>query len=202
MDVTDLLPVIQQRRSVRRYATEPVQNELLETLLQAAVWAPSAHNRQPWRFAVLQSDAQKECLADAMGDRFRADRLAAGDPPEAVAQDMERSRQVLTQAPALLLCCMSMADMDRYPDARRAQAERTMAIQSVALAAQNLLLVAHAAGLGACWRCAPLFCPDTVRETLQLPADWEPQAIISIGYAAEAGRPPERRPLTEVVQWI
>ncbi|MDP7259855.1 MAG: nitroreductase family protein [Anaerolineales bacterium] len=202
MDVTDLLPVIQQRRSVRRYATEPVPGDLIETLLRAAVWAPSAHNRQPWRFSVLQSHAQKEQLAAAMGERLRADRLAAGDPPETVAQDVERSRQGLTQAPALLLFCMSMAEMDRYADARRAQAERTMAIQSVALAAQNLLLTAHAAGLGACWRCAPLFCPDTVRETLSLPSDWEPQALITIGYPAEAGSPSERRSLADVVQWI
>ena len=77
-----------------------------------------------------------------------------------------------------------------------------MAIQSVALAAQNLLLTAHAAGLGACWRCAPLFCPDTVRETLSLPSDWEPQALITIGYPAEAGSPSERRSLADVVQWI
>ncbi len=202
MDVTDLLPVIQQRRSVRRYATEPLPGDLIETLLRAAVWAPSAHNRQPWRFSVLQSHAQKEQLAAAMGERLRADRLAAGDPPETVAEDVERSRQSLMQAPVLLLCCMSMEDMDRSPDARRAQAERTMAIQSVALAAQNILLAAHAAGLGACWRCAPLFCPDTAREILQLPADWEPQALITIGYPAETGSPPERRSLADVVQWI
>jgi F420 biosynthesis protein FbiB-like protein len=202
VDATDLLSLIQHRRSVRRYDAEPVPSELLEILLEAAVWAPSAHNRQPWRFVVLQSCAQKEQFAAALGERLRADRLAAGDPPEIVAQDVERSRQSLTQASVLLLCCMSMADVDRSPDARRAQAERTMAIQSVALAAQNLLLAAHAAGLGACWRCAPLFCPDTARETLQLPADWEPQALISIGYPAEAGSSPQRRPLTEVVQWL
>lgn len=197
----DLLPSIEQRRSIRRYTEDQIPRELLLTLLQAASWAPSAHNRQPWRFVVVQGIGQKEELAAAMGERLRVDRLAAGDAPEDVEQDVERSRQVLTGAPVLVLLCMSMAEMDKYPDARRAHAEWTMAVQSVALAAQNLLLTAHAAGLGACWRCAPLFCPDTVRETLQLPVDWEPQALISIGYPAELGRAPQRRPLSEVMRW-
>ena len=74
-----------------------------------------------------------------------------------------------------------MADMDQYPDDRRQQAERVMAVQSVALAAQNLLLAAHAEGLGACWMCAPLFCPDVVRDALALPEDWEAQALIHAG---------------------
>jgi len=200
--VTDLLPVIQQRRSVRSYAPDPVPCGLLKTLLQAAAWAPSAHNRQPWRLAVVQGLGQKKELAAAMGTRLRADRLAAGDPSEAVEKDVERSRQSLMQPPVLLLFCMTMTEMDRYPDERRSQAEWTMAVQSVALAAQNLLLAAHAAGLGACWRCAPLFCPETVRETLELPVDWEPQALISLGYPADAGKPPKRRPLTEVVRWL
>ena len=51
-----------------------------------------------------------------------------------------------------------------------------MAVQSTAMAVQNMLLLAHAEGLAACWMCAPLFCPDTVRAALDLPADWQPQA--------------------------
>jgi len=75
--------------------------------------------------------------------------------------------------------------MDSYADARRNHAEYLMATQSVAMAVQNMLLAAHASGLGACWMCAPLFVPETVREVLQLDADWEPQALITLGYAAE-----------------
>ena len=61
-----------------------------------------------------------------------------------------------------------------------------MAAQSVAMAGQNVLLAAHALGLGACWLCAPLFCPEVVRETLALPLDWQPQGLITAGYPAEA----------------
>ncbi len=75
----------------------------------------------------------------------------------------------MTGAAALVLAAVSMIDMDIYPDQRRSQAEWTMAVQSTALACQNLLLAAHQAGLGACWMCAPLFVPELVRNVLQLP---------------------------------
>jgi nitroreductase len=84
---------------------------------------------------------------------------------------------------------MTMADMDRYPDPKRRRAEWTMATQSLALAGQNLLLAAHAEGLGACWLCAPLFCPEVVRAALGLPEDWEPQAFISLGWPDEGPQP-------------
>ena len=90
--------------------------------------------------------------------------------------------------------------MDCYPDARRAEAERLMAIQSTAMAAQNLLLLAHAEGLGACWMCAPLFCADTVKLTLDLPSDWHPQALITLGLPASAGRRRERRAVADIVR--
>jgi coenzyme F420-0:L-glutamate ligase/coenzyme F420-1:gamma-L-glutamate ligase len=98
------------------------------------------------------------------------------------------------------VACFTLDDMDRYPDARRAAAERLMAVQSTAMAVQNLLLLAHAEGLGACWMCAPLFCPDTVRAALDLPADWEPQALITLGTPAAPGRRRERRAIAEIMR--
>ena len=87
-----------------------------------------------------------------------------------------------------------MEDMDSYPDELRQRNEWVMAVQSTAMAAQNLLLAAHAAGLGGCWMCAPLFCPDLVVETLELPTHWQPQALLTIGYPAEE-KVKRRRPL-------
>lgn len=196
-----LLNLIQSRRSIRRYTAEPVTPELLERLLTAATWAPSAHNRQPWRLVVMREVGAKVQFADAMSERLRADRLADGDLPEAIEQDVARSQTRITGAPVVILLCLTLADMDHYPDERRTQAERLMAVQSVAMAAQNLLLAAHAEGLGACWLCAPLFCPDTVRAALALPDDWEPQALITLGYPANVGKLPMRRPLDELTVW-
>jgi len=191
---------MRQRRSIRRYRAEPLPPGLIERLVDAARWAPSAHNRQPWRFAILQDTPRKKRLAAAMGERLRADRLADGDSATAIEQDVARSHARITSAPAVIAACYTLADMDAYPDTQRAEAERLMAIQSTAMAVQNLLLLAHAERLGACWMCAPLFCPETVASALDLPTGWAPQALITIGYPATAGRDRERRGVAEIVR--
>ena len=188
------------RRSIRRYQPIPVPREKIDQILTAATWAPSAHNRQPWRFVVITGQDTKEQLASAMGDQLRADLTADHVPQAIIEKDTARSYQRITAAPALILLCLNMVDMDSYPDQKRARNEWLMAVQSTAMAGQNLLLAAHQSGLAACWMCAPLFCPDVVQETLDLPADWEPQGLITIGYAAET-KEKTRKPLADHVRF-
>jgi len=193
--------LVKSRRSIRRYRPEPVPQAVLARLLEAAIWAPSAHNRQPWRFVVLTDPACKEHLAREMGNRLRVDRSRDGVLPELIDQDVSRSYARITDAPAVILVCLTMAEMDHYPDPLRRQAEYMMAVQSTAMAVQNLLLAAYVEGVGACWMCAPLFCPEVVRDALSLPGDWEPQALITLGLPANAGKPPRRYPLESRVRW-
>lgn len=187
-----IMDVIRTRRSIRHYINQPISQELIDQLLEAATWAPSAHNRQPWRFAVITTQAAKNRLADRMGERLRSDRLRDGDPIEAIDRDVNRSRERIVTAPVVIVACLSMIDMDHTPDDRRNSIERAMAMQSVAASIQNLLLAAHDLGLGACWMCAPLFCPNVVRDALDLPDDWEAQALITIGYPADEGKRGDR----------
>lgn len=188
------------RRSLRRYRPEPVPRAILLELLHNAIYAPSAHNRQPWRFAVSDSPERKHALASAMGDRLRRDLAADGAPADVIEADAARSYERITSAPAVIVLCLTLADMDDYPDTVRAHHEWTMAVQSVAMAGQNLLLSAHAAGLGACWMCAPLFCPDVVCQALELPPEWQPQGLITLGFPAQE-RSRTRKPLEESVLW-
>jgi coenzyme F420-0:L-glutamate ligase / coenzyme F420-1:gamma-L-glutamate ligase len=192
-----LYRLVAERRSIRRYEPSTVPPETLDRILAAARWAPSAHNRQPWRFAILTPLHWKDRLARAMGDRLRRDRMADGDPAPAIEQDVARSYARITGAPVVIVVALDMADMDHYRDGRQG-AEHTMAVQSTAMATQNLLLAAHAEGLGACWMCAPLFCPEVVTGALALPAGWEPQAIVTLGKAAAPGKPAIRRPIEEI----
>lgn len=196
-----LANLIKSRRSIRRYTTESISQETILRLLETAVWAPSAHNRQPWRFAVLTQAADIERLAAVMGARLRADRTADSDDPAEIERDVARSYARLTGAPVVIIVCMSMTEMDHYPDAHRARNEWIMAAQSTAMAAQNLLLLAHVEGLAACWICAPLFAPELVRETLALPPDWEPQGLITLGHPAET-REKNRAPIDTKVKFL
>ena len=176
---------IYTRRSIRRYTTQPVPEELIDQLLDAATRAPSSHNGQPWRFAVITTSSVKAQLAEQMGERLRADRLRASDRLEEIDRDVARSRERIIMTPVVIVVCLSTINLDD-------PYERLMAMQSVAASIQNLLLAAHEAGLGACWMAAPLYCPDVVRAVLQLPDDWEAQALITLGYPADAGKRRER----------
>ncbi len=196
----DILPLVQGRRSIRRYQDRPIEPALLEKMLTAAIWAPSAHNRQPWRFCVVTSHPAKQALSAHMADYWRRDLGADGADPGFIERRVAISHARLTGAAALILVAVSMEEMDVYPDQRRSEAEWTMAVQSVALACQNLMLAAHADGLGTCWMCAPLFVPELVRTVLTLPDQWQPQALITVGYPAEE-KIKERAPLASRVLW-
>lgn len=189
------------RHSIRRFTAEVIPDSVVERLLQAACRAPSAHNRQPWRFAVVRQGEPRDRLVEAMSARFRADLQADGLAADEVERRVAASRERILAAPVAIVMCLTMAEMDRYPDERRRQAERAMAVQSVALASGHLLLAAHAESLGACWLCAPLFVPEGVRQALNLPPDWEPQGLILVGRPAEAGADRGRKSVAEVSLW-
>lgn len=188
---------LSSRRSIRRYEKKEIPCAIIRQLLQAAIWAPSAHNRQPWRFTILIKAEERERLARNMAARLHEDLAADGVPEALIIDDTNRSIRRLTGAPVIILFSLSLEDMDRYADKRRRQYEWQMAVQSTAMAGQNLLLAAHALGLGACWMCAPLFCPETVKQVLELPASWQPQGLVTLGYPAER-RKKSRRPVEEV----
>lgn len=194
-----LYAAIESRRSVRSYRADPLPAALIERLLRAAGLAPSSHNRQPWRFVLLRDAATAAVLARAMGERLAEDRRRDGDAPDAIARDVARSFARITGAPLLLLVCMTLDEMDSYPDVCRREAERLMAVQSTAMAAQTLMLAAAAEGVATCWMCAPLFCPGTVRDTLALPPAWQPQGLITLGRAAAPARARSRKALAEIL---
>ncbi len=89
---TAVFDAIRARRSMRRYTDQPVDRATIKAILNTAMHAPSAHNRQPWRFAVVTSPEAKARLASGMGERLRADRLAEGSSPDDVEVDVSRSR--------------------------------------------------------------------------------------------------------------
>ncbi len=170
---------------MRAFATRPVPRELIRQAIAAAGWAPSPHGRQPWRFAVVERQERKVALADAMAATWEAQLNLDGQAAEIVQLRLAKSRERLLTAPVLIVPCLHLVDLDDYPDADRQAAETTMAIQSLGAAIQNLLLTIYAAGLDGGWMCAPLFCPDVVRDTLGLDDALIPHALIPIGYAAK-----------------
>ena len=125
----NLMEAVKARRSIRRYHATSINDDQLECLLSAAQWAPSAHNRQPWRFTPLRSLSAKEALADAMGGKLRADRRKDGDDERIISADVQRSRARIVEAPLVIVVSMSLSDMDQYKDELRSSAGKVMAIK-------------------------------------------------------------------------
>jgi F420 biosynthesis protein FbiB-like protein len=130
-------------------------------------------------------------MAKAWAADITKDRVSV--EPEKFRLRVER----FADAPSLVLACLSMDAMARFPDVERQRLERDLAMQSLAAALQNMLLAADSLGLGACWFCAPSFCKQTVREAMGIPAEVEPEALIAFGYPAEEPPAPLRKRIGE-----
>jgi coenzyme F420-0:L-glutamate ligase / coenzyme F420-1:gamma-L-glutamate ligase len=195
----DVAALLRGRRSVRKYQTRPVPRAYIEQILEAARWAPSPHGRQPWRFVVLTRPEIKAHLAEQMGQTWRHN-LEMDRQDEAIVNiRLEKSRQRIQDAPAIIIPCLYLEDLDRYPDEQRQADETTMAIQSLGAAVQNMLLMAYDLGLDTGWMCAPLFCPDVVCVALDLDQRLIPHALITVGYAAADPKRRERLPLSSLI---
>jgi F420 biosynthesis protein FbiB-like protein len=148
---------------------------------------------------VIDDEEIKKKLAYEMGKAWLSDMLANG-VPKYKAEEMvkQESWDRIARSPIVVIACLTMEDMHKYPDLRRKRAEYVMGVQSVVAYIQTMLLVAYHYNLGACWICAPLFCKNIVRKVLDLPRKLEPQAMIIMGYADEEPLPPPRKPLDEI----
>jgi len=166
--------------------------------------APSAHNRQPWRFAVITQLEQKIHLSKLLSEDFQKDLSNDGLSEKEIESRIYRSRNRITTSPVVIILCMDMTDMDKYddPDGLRAQAERVMTVQSTACAGMLLLLAARAEGLDSVWTCSPLFAPASVQAALSLPECWEPQAMFFLGYSSVIPKNKIIKQLNEVTKFL
>lgn len=170
-----ILEVIKQRYSVRRFKPLVVEEEKIKQILEAARWAPSAGNLQPWYFYVVRDRTLREQLAAAA---LQQGFVAAAPVCIVVCAVPEQSARVYGRRGVELYC-----------------------LQDTAAAIQNMLLTAVSLGLGTCWVGA--FQVEEVKKALALPPGHEPVALIPLGYPDdEPARRPGRKPLEDVVSWL
>ncbi|MGW7294288.1 coenzyme F420-0:L-glutamate ligase [Streptomyces xiamenensis] len=190
---------VTQRRTVREFAPDPVDPAAVRRAVAAAITAPAPHHSTPWRFVLLESAQSRTALLDAMREAWIADLRADGKPEESIAKRVKRG-DVLRAAPYLVIPCLTTTEWAHpYPDARRAGAEAEMFTVSMGAAVQNLLVALTAEGLGSAWISSTMFCRDTTRAALDLPADWSPMGAVAVGHPAGEARP---RPPREADDFI
>ncbi len=186
--------LLKKRRSYKiPFSSEPVDLATIKQLCENAKWAPSAHNRQPWRVIYVEPGLQREELVHRMGKQYVEDMVMDGLSKEEIKQRMEKSYQAFLDAPVLLVVFGDNSLMDTYPDEAREGAEQIMLVQSVANFTLQILLAATKHGLAGCWYCAPLFTPGIVCATLKTPNDWLPLAFVTLGVPKAVNLPPSPR---------
>ena len=188
-------PFIAARRSVRAFASTPVDPAAIDTCIAAACAAPAPHHSRPWRWVTITTAETKHALADAMGAAWRADLEADGVRPARIDTLITGSAERLSAAPVLVVACITDEGLDRYPDAARQAAEHGMALLSLGAAIENFMLTATELGLATGWVAAPIFCPDATRTALELDATWLPQGLICVGYPDPTYVPRTRPPI-------
>ena len=192
--------VMAARRSVRRFTPEAPPRALLERLLEAAVTAPSASNKQPWRFVVVTSPSRIAALAAEV--REAVELIARHVEPRSESAfraygtyftRFEAAPVVIVALYRSLTVLSDLVDaaLPEPARARIAAMEERSGLIGVSMALQNLLLMAHELGLGASGMTGPLVAADRLRTLLEVPPSWEIAALVPVGYPAET--PPARR---------
>ncbi|HKR69553.1 MAG TPA: nitroreductase family protein, partial [Streptosporangiaceae bacterium] len=186
--------VLGERRTVRDFTTEPVDQAAVRRAIAAAVTAPAPHHSQPWRFAVVESEQARTGLLDAMLAAWVTDLRGDGFTEEQIARRTRRG-EPLRRAPLLIVPCLLAEAAHTYPDARRNASERAMFLVAMGAGVQNLLVALAVEGLGSCWISSTLFCGPVAAAALDLPAGWEPMGAVGVGHAATPPAPrPDRNP--------
>jgi coenzyme F420-0:L-glutamate ligase / coenzyme F420-1:gamma-L-glutamate ligase len=199
---SDLHTFLRTRRSIRHFKNEPVPLSTVERILETATFAPSAHDKQPWRFVVISSPEAKELLAKIVTDKFRLDMSQAGADSETIQARVDRTIRRTDAAPIIVLLCRDTLRMDEQVDEAGRAAEKRMGEQSVALAGLQLLLAAHAEGLGGTWICWPLYAAQEICQAFDLPTEWEPQGMVFLGFPAEQPATPARSAVAEITRYL
>jgi nitroreductase len=195
----NIISAINNRRSIRRYQSKEVSRDMIEEILQSAILAPSAKNRQPWRFIVATGNAKKEALAAMRKGLIREQEhpLLAGSVQH--LSGAEFTLRIMEQAPVLIFIVNPYGiDIHRSlnPEERIYELCNT---QSIGAAIENMTLTATELGLGSLWICDTYFAYQELCEWLN--TEGELLAAMTVGYSDEAPAARPRKEMAEVVEW-
>lgn len=193
----NMIEAISERRSIRKYKSEPVGKELIAQILQAGILAPSSKNRQPWKFIVATESAKDEaCRVMEVG--IRRERSAPFIPGSREhIGGVEHTVQIMNQAPVLIFVVNPLASGFDHALSNDERVSDICNAQSIGAAIENMILEATDLGLGSLWICNSFFAQQELSEW----AGGELYAILALGYADETPEARPRKNMESSVEW-
>ncbi len=206
MNIKEFLELAKKRRSIRRFKPDPVSDEYIDQILEAARWAMSGANGQPWEFIVVKDKKIKEKLSEAGSEAEKqVAALESSRTPEMRQpwyRDLPRivPRSRFSEAPAIIMIC---------GDPRTAQASvlnrvsdrRWVVDENMAAATQVIHLAAAACGLGSQWATVDRYFEELIKPILGVPPILRIFSMVPLGYPAYESKPPNRRELDEIIHY-
>ncbi len=197
-----LLELLKTRRSVRHFEDRPVIRQDLNRLLDAARWAPSNHNRQPWKFFIIEERERIREIAEQVRAGMETKLRSLPEVAAVHSAGLVQYGTFFADAPVLIVA------MHKLPIAAAAGLWKITPHPelvsgeplSVAMAMQNLLLAAHTLGLGTCVMSAPLLADDLAK-TLQVPPGFAITSLIAVGHPDGIPQPPRRKTLEQIAEF-
>ena len=198
-----LVDCMKSRRSYKfPFKDKRVDRNTINECIEIARWAPSAHNGQYWRYIIIEKLELREKLITLMNQKLRNDLTNDGKSEVFIENKLNKTRKNFLDAPVLVLLCLDIIELEKYPDKERLENEFILGVQSISSSATYLLLAFEIKKLAACWYCAPLFAKDIIKETLNLPKSYVPMAFFTVGYPIKSVPAPPRKKLQEIIYEI
>lgn len=188
------LDAIAARRSIRRFASTPVSDQAIETILTAAIQAPSGKNMQPWRFVVVREDKRPDML------RVMREGIAQRKAEGRDTGSAEWTASAMEQAPVSIFVFNPDGIAPWLPHTIEQTFWDVVHVQSVGAAIQNMLLAAQDLGIGSLWICDVFSAYEGLCNWLG--EGGEMIAAVSLGYAEEHPHARPRKALSEVTRWL
>ena len=191
---------IENRRSIRKYKPDEIERRLIEEIIYSASLAPSAKNRQPWKFIVYQGK-EKDKLVDVMRHGINSEKTTHELMPEwaFAIPDAENTVRVMEEAPCLIavLNTNQKTPFDSIEDEKRIV--EICDSLSIGAAIENMILTATSYGLGTLWIANTCFAYNELIDFIE--TDSQLTGIVAIGFANEAPAKRPRKPVADIVEY-
>lgn len=195
-------------RAMRSFTADPVPDDVIAKVLDAAIQAPSGSNRQAWHFLVVTDPALKKTIQGYYKQSFDGyASMMAHVPPRPGVSEETQNRVVksavylsehLHEAPVLIIPCLIFEQGRIAGDGARQDMARKSLYSSIYPAVQNMLLACRALGLGACLTTLHLLYEEPIAKLLGLPENAETMALIPVGWPTAKFGPVKRVPVAQV----